>query len=236
MVPFTAAASALLMSLHLGVLPTVQDSATFTRASTVASDVALAGAPLDSVPALIGDSVVDRTVLPIPVAVRSGLGIADQPRRLPGDTIRQPRAKAIVYSDGYLTRVTWHRRLSYAMLPLFAASYFSGDQILKKGSAAPDWARTVHGPSATGSAVLFSANTFTGAWNLWEGRRDANGRFKRIAHGVAFTVASAGFVYAGTQLAQDAQESRSKRLQHRNVALASMGVSTASWLFMLLGN
>ena len=51
-----------------------------------------------------------------------------------------------------------------------------------------------------------------------------------------FIAASAGFVYAGTQLADDAEESQDKRLQHRNVAIASMSVSTLSWLIMLIGN
>jgi hypothetical protein len=154
----------------------------------------------------------------------------------PSDTVRKPRQKAFVYSDGYETRLTIHRRMSWAMLPLFAASYFSGQQILDKNTAAPKWARNMHGPAATGAAVLFTANTITGAWNLWEGRHDPNGRTRRILHSVLFTAASAGFVYAGSQLANDAEQSQAKRLQHRNVALASMGVSTFSWLIMLIGN
>ena len=152
------------------------------------------------------------------------------------DTIPRPRARAFVYSEGYGTRLTIHRRLSWAMLPLFAASYFSGDQLLSKGEDAPAWARNLHQPAATGSAVLFSANAITGSWNLWEGRKDPNGRTRRIIHGLLFTAASGGFVYAGTTLADDAEESGDKRRQHRNVALGSIGVSTVSWLVMLLGN
>lgn len=155
---------------------------------------------------------------------------------LPQDTIPKPRARAVAYSDAYGTRLTIHRRLSWAMLPLFAASYLSGDQLLKKGTDAPGWARNLHGPAATGSAVLFGANTITGGLNLWEGRADPNGRTRRIVHSVLFTAASAGFVYAGTRLADDAEESQDKRRQHRNVALGSMGVSTVSWLIMLIGN
>ena len=55
-------------------------------------------------------------------------------------------------------------------------------------------------------------------------------------HSVLFTSASAGFVYAGTKLANDAEQSQAKRRQHRNVAIGSMGVSTFSWLIMLVGN
>ncbi len=154
----------------------------------------------------------------------------------PADTIRRPRQKAIVYSDAYGTRLTIHRRLSWAMLPLFAASYFSGDQLIKDPNGAPQWARTLHRPAATGAALLFGANSVTGYWNLWEGRHDPNNRTRKILHSVLFTTASAGFVYAGTQLAEDAEQSQRKREQHRNVALGSIGISTLSWLIMLIGN
>jgi hypothetical protein len=152
------------------------------------------------------------------------------------DTVPRVRRKAVVYSDGYATRLRIHKTLSWGMLPLFAASYFSGDQLLSKGTDAPSWARSMHGPAATGSAVLFGANTVTGGWNLWEGRKDPNGRTRRILHSVLFTAASGGFAYAGTKLADDAEENLTARRKHRNVALGSMGVSTVSWLIMLIGN
>jgi len=156
--------------------------------------------------------------------------------RLSADTIPRTRRKAIVYSDAYATRLRIHKVLSWGMLPLFAASYFSGDQLLEKGTDAPSWARTMHAPAATGSAILFGANTVTGGWNLWEGRKDPNGRNRRILHSVLFTAASGGFAYAGTKLADDAQENMNARRTHRNVALGSMGLSTVSWLIMLIGN
>ena len=164
-------------------------------------------------------------------SIRTGPNLTFAP-----DTVPRTRRKAFAYSDGYNWRLTWHRRLSWGMLPLFATSYISGDQLFKKGSAAPNWARTIHGPSATGSAVLFGANTLTGALNLWEGRKNPSGRTRRILHSVLFSGASAGFVYAGTRLADDAEQSQDKRTQHRNVAIGSMGVSTLSWLLMLIGN
>lgn len=152
------------------------------------------------------------------------------------DTVRRPRPKAIVYSDGYSRRLTVHKTLSWAMLPLFAASYISGDQILSKGADAPDWARQMHKPAAMTTAGLFGVNTVTGAWNLWEGRADPNGRTRRIVHSVLFTAASAGFAYTGTRLADEAREELDGRTRHRNMALGSMGLSTASWLIMLIGN
>ena len=156
--------------------------------------------------------------------------------RLTADTVPRLRRKAIVYSDAYATRLRVHKILSWGMLPLFAASYVSGSQLLEKGTDAPSWARNMHGPTATGSAILFGANTVTGGWNLWDGRKDPNGRTRRILHSVLFTAASGGFAYAGTRLADDAEENLNARRTHRNVALGSMGVSTVSWLIMLIGN
>lgn len=195
---------------------------------------ALARSTTDSASALVRPVAI--TAIGRVSGVPSGLGIADAVAQ---DTVRKPRAKSVEYGDGYAWRLTLHRRLSWGMLPLFAASYFSGDEILKAsadGREAKSWARTLHRPAATGSAVLFGANTITGTLNLWEGRGDPNGRKRRLLHSALFMASSGGFVYAGTKLANDAEQSRAKRLQHRNVALASMGTSTVSWLIMLLGN
>jgi hypothetical protein len=152
------------------------------------------------------------------------------------DTVPRRRAKAVVYSDAYGKRLAIHKTLSWAMLPLFAVSYVSGDQLIKKGGEAPDWARNIHPIAASTTAVLFGANTITGGWNLWDSRHDANGRTRRYVHSILFLAASGGFAYTGTKLAEDAQERQSQRNVHRNGALISMGVSTVSWLIMLVGN
>jgi hypothetical protein len=154
---------------------------------------------------------------------------------LVADTVPRKRAKAVVYSDAYGTRLTIHKTLSWAMLPLFAVSYVSGDQLIKKGSEAPDWARSIHPAAASATAVLFGANAITGGWNLWDSRHDPNGRVRRYLHSALFLAASGGFAYTGTKLAEDAQERQSKRNVHRNGAVISMGVSTVSWLIMLVG-
>ena len=150
------------------------------------------------------------------------------------DTIPRRRSKAYEYSAGYTLRNSIHKTASWAMLPLFALSYASGDQILSKGSDAPRWARSLHRPSATATATLFTINGVTGGWNLWEGRHDPNGRTKRIFHSALFTVASAGFVYSGSTLAEQAESSHSKRIEHRNINIASMSVSTVGWIIMLI--
>lgn len=172
---------------------------------------------------------------PVPLVRAVPVGLTRTAEDTPQDTVRR-RPRAVVYSDGYAVRLKIHRTLSWAMLPLFAASYFSGDQLLEHGSDAPSWARNLHPAAATSTAVLFGANAVTGTWNLWEGRHDPNGRTRRFLHGALFMAASGGFAYAGTRLADEAEQSGAKRRQHRNVNLASMGVSTASWLIMLVGN
>lgn len=152
-----------------------------------------------------------------------------------GDTARPRKRKAAVeYSDFYGVRLTLHRWLSFAMIPLFVGSYISGDQILKYSSAAPDWAKKTHRPLATATAVVFTTNTVTGLWNLWEGRKDEAGRTKRWIHSLLFIAADAGFTYAGTKLGKLGENDQEKRRQHRLVALSSMGISFVSWSMMLL--
>ncbi|NOT07046.1 MAG: hypothetical protein HOP28_02460 [Gemmatimonadales bacterium] len=163
------------------------------------------------------------------------LGIDPNAASVPADTgRRRRRATAIEYSGFYRTRVALHKTLSFAMLPLFAGSFVTGDQILKKSTDAPKWARNLHRPLATATAVVFSANTITGLWNLWDSRKDPAGRAKRYIHSLLFVAAGAGFTWAGVQLADDAEGSQAMREKHRNVALVSMGLSVTSWAMMLL--
>lgn len=149
------------------------------------------------------------------------------------DTARRKRPTAVEYSDFYHTRLKIHQVLSWTMLPLFALQYASGSQILEHGSTAPDWAKNVHGPTAGLLAGVFAVNTVTGAWNLWDSRKDPAGRTRRYIHSALMFVADAGFVYTGS-LADQAESDPEARERHRNVALASMGVATASWLMMLI--
>jgi len=181
----------------------------------------LAAAPADSTPRpLVQGPLVAPVALSLPVTS--------------ADTVR-PRRKSVTYSDGYATRVTIHKTLSWAMLPLFAVSYASGNQLLEKGSDAPEWAKSIHPLAAGGTAALFGANLVTGSWNLWEGRKDPNGRTRRLVHSALFLAASGGFAYAGS-IAEEAEGNGDKRRLHRNVAVGSMSLSTASWLLMLVKN
>jgi hypothetical protein len=153
-----------------------------------------------------------------------------------GHDTTQPRRRtgAIEYSNGYYTRLKIHRVLSFAMLPLFAGSFITGDQIIRKGDDAPGWARSLHKPLAAGTAVVFGANTITGVWNLWDSRKDPAGRAKRYIHSILFIAAGAGFVYAASKAEDEsAAGGGSQNHAHRNIALASMGISVSSWALML---
>lgn len=169
----------------------------------------------------------------IPAALLpTGVGLGAGPAALQ-DTTKRKRTTAVEYSSFYNTRLKIHQVLSWTMLPLFALQYASGNQILEYGNAAPDWAKDVHGPTAGALAGVFAVNTITGAWNLWDSRKDPAGRTRRYIHSALMFIADAGFVYTGS-LADEAESDPELREQHRNVAIASMGVATASWLMMLI--
>lgn len=149
----------------------------------------------------------------------------------PADTT-PARPRAFEYSDAYGTRLAIHRVASYAMIPLFAAQYVTGDQLMRKGAAAPQWARSAHGPLATGVAALFTVNTITGGWNLIEARHDPEGRTRRTLHGVLMLAADAGFTATGL-LANRAENDQGIRNLHRTLALGSVGTSLLSYAIML---
>ncbi len=149
----------------------------------------------------------------------------------PADTVRRRRV-VVEYSDWYARRLAVHRWASYSMLPLFAAQYAAGQQLLDHGIDAPLWARRSHGPMATGVAALFTVNTATGLWNLWDSRQDPAGRRSRLAHSLLLLASDAGFTATGL-LASRASNSGSARQLHRNIAFASMGTAVLGYAIML---
>ena len=181
---------------------------------------------VQAVPApIVAPVLIPAALLPDAIGLKSG------PESWQDTTKR--RATAVEYSDGYYTRLKIHKILSWTMLPLFALQYASGTQVMEYGDAAPSWAKDIHGPTATALAAVFAVNTVTGAWNLWDSRKDPAGRTRRYIHSALMFIADAGFVYTGV-LSSQAETSYDARQQHQNVAIASMSVATASWLMMLI--
>ena len=149
------------------------------------------------------------------------------------DTTKK-RPRPIEYSDAYNTRLTIHRIGSYTMLPLFAAEYALGQNLMNGNS--PDWVRPAHNAVALGVGALFTVNTVTGVWNLWSTRDQPEGRTKRILHSVLMLASDAGFTYTGIVSTDDTKNSSSARTNHRNWAYASMGTALVGYGIMLIGN
>lgn len=142
------------------------------------------------------------------------------------------RDTVVDLSAAYYTRLSVHRAASYTMLPLFAFQYLAGRQLYDKSFEAPAWARTGHRVAATGVAALFAVNTVTGVMNLYEARREPEGRGRRVFHAVLMLAADAGFTATGI-LAERAEGSNDDRDLHRAVALGSVTVATIGYLTML---
>ncbi len=167
---------------------------------------------------------------------------------VPADTPTAP-PPLVDYPASYNTRVTIHKVASYAIVPLFAAQYYTGVQLFNKGASAPSWVRQAHGPLAVGVAGLFAVNTVTGVWNLLDARKDPEGRGWRTAHGVLMLLADAGFVATGLTAPSSESEAvrrgvidpgavggegvEGNRTLHRQLAIGSMGLALVSYLMML---
>ena len=158
----------------------------------------------------------------------------------PADT---GRLRAIEYSDAYAVRLKIHRLASYAELPLFAAEYFLGEKLLRdqrnglnqggEDGGSRSSARGAHSAVAAGLGVLFTVNTVTGGWNLYESRKDPSGRTRKWLHTITMLAADAGFLWTAAA-AEGARESDAGARTHRTRAIASMSLATASTVMMWL--
>lgn len=140
------------------------------------------------------------------------------------------RPVAFEYSDAYNVRRKIHMLASYTTIPLFVAQYVAGEKLFDDPQNSS--AKSAHGALTIGIATLFAINTVTGGWNFLEARKDPNGRKRRLIHSLMMLGADIGFVATGA-LAPDDDDEGSKST-HRTVAISSMGVSVASYLYMLV--
>ena len=154
--------------------------------------------------------------------------------QLEADTTPRRRRKAIEVSDWYERRLRIHRYGAYATLPLFVFQAAAGNELYHKGSGADGWARNGHRVGATALATVFSVNTVTGLWNLWDSRAVPQGRTRRTIHTLLMLASDAGFAYAGIKLSEDAEQSAEARRKHRNTAYTSMGIAVTGAGMMLL--
>jgi hypothetical protein len=174
----------------------------------------------------VDDSVV--LVIPTRLVLPTSLELQ------PDTTTPRRRHKAVQVSDWYNRRLRIHRYLAYTTIPLYAFQAIAGNQLYQESSSAPEWAKTGHRVGATALATVFTVNTVTGLWNLWDSRSVPQGRTRRVIHTVLMLASDAGFTYAGVKLSNEAENSAQKRQQHRNLAYASMGVAIAGSGMMLI--
>lgn len=161
------------------------------------------------------------------------------------------RQKAIEYSDWYARRLMIHKIGSYVMLPLFGTEYWLGEKLINGTASSGE--RSLHAGVAGGIGVLFAVNTITGAWNLYDSRKDPAGRTKRIVHSALMLAADAGFALAaasagdegneregGGQFGGDGQINAARLVEgggddastHKAIALTSIGISTVGTVLM----
>ena len=95
---------------------------------------------------------------------------------------------------------------------------------------------------ALGTAIggLFAVNSVTGVWNLVEARKDPNRGHLPLIHSLLALGADAGFLATAAITPGDHDDGpvslSSNRGTHRAMAFTSMGLATASYLVMLIGN
>ena len=154
------------------------------------------------------------------------------------DTVRR-RRRAVEMSDAAVLRLRIHRYASYTTIPLFVVQAVAGNQLYqadKGGTERPGWAKSTHSVGAAGLGALFTVNTITGVWALWDQRANQEGRTRRWVHSLLMLGADAGFAWTGIKLADDAKNSPDSRDQHRKVAYISMGAALTSYGIMFFGN
>jgi len=182
-------------------------------------------------------------LLQLALSFSAAVAPADTPRTATGDLRPRPVAaasllsrsdstqhRAVEYSDAYYTRLTIHRIGSYTMLPLFAAEYYLGNRLMNDRTR-PEWLKPAHVGVATGIGALFTINTITGVWNLWDARRDPNARGLRYVHSALMIASEAGFALAAS-VVDDDEGGGSRQTLHRNIALGSIGLSTVGTAIM----
>ena len=169
--------------------------------------------PHDTVPSARTDSAAG----PVYGTMATAMRVVD-------DTVPR-RRRSVEVSEWYERRLRIHRYGSYTIYPLFALQAIAGNQIYQDQKGAPDWAKTGHRVGATGLATVFTLNTVTGLWNLWDSRSVEQGRGKRTLHALLMLASDAGFTYAGVRLSEQAENSQEKREEHRKWAYGSMATA-----------
>jgi len=223
MTPFSLLSVALLAAFH------APDSVSAPRPAQVDTLAVAAHRLAPDAARLDDDSLVFRLTSATPDAGARFVLVADTVHRRP---------RAVEVSDAYAMRLRIHRYASYTMIPLFALQSVGGNQLFqadKSGAEKPAWAKGTHAVGAAGLGALFTINTVTGVWNLWESRGNETGRTKRWIHSILLLASDAAFTYSGIS-AGDAENSQQTRDNHRNISYAGMASALVGYAVMLVGD
>lgn len=156
----------------------------------------------------------------------------------PPDQDQTPRPVAIEYSEGYETRAKIHKYASFATLPLIGTEVILGQSLYNDPYSRTSAKRGAHIAVGTAITGLFAVNTVTGVWNLVESRHDPHHKSLRMWHGITMLGADVGFLaaYGTGPGGRDLVNFDSQKSTHRAVVFTTMGIATASYLMMLIGN
>ncbi len=157
--------------------------------------------------------------------------VPDWSRAFADDTNPRRRRHAVEYSDAYYTRLQIHRYAAWSELPIFGAEWWLGQKLIAPGNGPPSWVKPTHAVVAGALGALFTVNTVTGVWNLWESRSSTDDRALVWTHSALMLASDAGFAITGA-LANGAHRSLDRANQHRNAALVSMSLATAGTVLM----
>lgn len=148
----------------------------------------------------------------------------------PADTQPRRRPHAVEYSDWYYRRLQVHRWGSWLELPVFGTEYWLGQKLINDVQLA-NWVKPTHAGVAGVLGGLFTINTVTGVWNLYESRNSTEDRALVWTHSALMLASDAGFAITGA-IGHRARFPGSDRTAHRNIAIASMGLATAGTVLM----
>jgi hypothetical protein len=195
--------------------------------------ILLVAAPVFSQDAASGDGTAapDFTTAAVPSGPQAAQPAVtpQQPAVLPGP---------VYYSRAYDVRAKIHKYASFATLPLVGGEFVLGQSLFDSPS---DGKKSAHVAIGTAIGGLFAVNSVTGVWNLVESRKDPNRGHLPLIHSLLMLGADAGFVATAAITPGGDDRGGSPALSdnrgtHRAMAFTSMGLATASYLIMLLGN
>ena len=192
----------------------------------------LAGPAFSQDAAAVDQSVAaDLTIAAVPFAQS-----APQPAVTPQQPAVLPAPH--YYSRAYDVRAKIHKYASFTTLPLVGGEFVIGQSLFDSPSGGK---KSAHIALGTAIGGLFAVNSVTGVWNLVEARKDPNRGHLPLIHSLLALGADAGFLATAaiTPSGDDHDGgvlSAANRGTHRTMAFTSMGLATASYLVMLIGN